>query len=167
MDHHQTDNGAEEDISAENSRRGDRNDNRQIRKCGVRSHIQECEPVGVAKAEARDLRQRFDQTHHKTGCNDRRQDRNEYVADGLEQTDVPGLLCSSCRLDVFLGSSGRACDCQELVIDLVDGAGANDQLQLSVGFEHALDAVDVLECFLVDLAVVSDDKAQSGSAVCC
>ena len=165
VDHHQTYDSAEEDVAAENSCRGDRDDNGQISKRGVRDHIQEREPVSITKAKAGDLRQSFDQTHHKTGCYDRGQDRYEYIADGLKETDVQRLLGGSCCLDLFLGSCGCAGDGKELVIDLVNGTGTDDQLQLAIGLEHTLNAVYVLECFLVDFSVISDNKTKSGSAV--
>ena len=67
--------------------------------------------------------------------------------------------------DVGLRRGGRAGDGQELVVNLVDGAGADDQLELTVGFKHALHAVDVLQGGLVDLAVIGDNEPQSGGAM--
>ena len=52
------------------------------------------------------------------------------------------------------------------MIYLVDGSRADDQLQLTVRFEHALDALDVFERFLIELAVVCDNQTESGRAVC-
>ena len=52
-----------------------------------------------------------------------------------------------------------------IVVDFIDSSGPDDQLQLSVGFEHALDAVHIVKVGLVDLAVVLDDQTEAGRTV--
>ena len=167
MDHEKTDNCAKENVSAENTRRRNSNDDRKESKRCIGYCIEEAEPVGTAESETRDLSQRFDKTHHKTGSNDSRKDRNENIADRFQKTDVPRLLRSCGCLCLFLGSGGYTCDIKELVIDFVDCTGSDDQLQLSIGLEHTLNAVDILKRFLVDFAVIGDNETKSGSAMRC
>ena len=93
------------------------------------------------------------------------QDGDEHVAGGLEDLFPQGHAGGRGGLDVGLGGGGGAGDGEELVIDLVHGAGADDELELTVGLKHALDAVHVLQRFLVDLAVIGDNEPQSGGAV--
>ena len=165
MDHQKTDNCAKENVAAEDSCSGDCDDDGQVSERGVRNSVEEREPVGITEAEAGDLRECFHETHHKTGGHDGGKDGDEDVADGLQRLSPQGLLrCSGC-LDVVLGSCRDAGHGDELVKDLVDCARADDELQLSVGFEHALDAIDLFQGLLVDFAVVSDDQAKSCRAV--
>ena len=164
VDHHQADDRAQEDVAAEHAGGGDGHQHRQQREGGVGHQVQEGEPVAVTKGGP-ELRDGFDDTHHQAGGHDGGQDRDEHVAGGLQDLLPQGHLAGRRGLDVGLGGGGSAGDGQEFVVDLVDGAGADDQLQLTVGFEHALDAVDVLQGCLVDLAVVGDDQPQSGCAM--
>ena len=165
MDHQKTDDRAKEQVAAEDARRGDGDDNRQVCECGVCNSIKECEPVAAAEAQTRDLRESFDKTHHLTGSDDGGKDRDEDVTDGLESLPPDRSLRSRGSLDVILRAGRNAGDLDELVENLVDRAGADDQLELSVRLEHALDAVNFLERGLVDLAVIRDNKTKSGRAV--
>ena len=165
MDHQQAGDRTQEEVAAEDARRGDGDDDGQISKCRVGDSIQEGKPVAFAEAQSGDLGEGLDQTHHETGCDDGGQDRDEDVADGLEGLAPDRSLGRCRRLDVVLGAGGDAGDLNELVKDLVDGTCTDDQLELSVGLEHALDAIDFLECLFVDLAVIRDNKTKSGRAV--
>ena len=167
MDHQKTDDRAQEDVAAEYARRGNCYDNGQICESGISNGIEECEPVAVAESESGDLRERLDQTHHKTGGHDCRQDRNEYVTDCLQRLSPNGRLGCCRRLDVVLRAGLNTGDLDELVKDLVDSTCTNDQLQLSIGLEHTLDAVYIVKSLFVDFAVVCNDKTKSCGAVRC
>ena len=165
MDHHQTDDAAEEQVAAEDARRGNGNENRQEGKCGVGRHVEEGVPVGSSKCRNR-FTKGLDETHHKTGRNDGRQDGDEDVARGLEEPLPQRGAGSGGLLNILLRSGGGAGDGQELVIHFVDGTGTNDELELSVGLEHTLHAINFFKSSFVDLRVVRDDQAEPGRAVC-
>ena len=55
----------------------------------------------------------------------------------------------------------------ELIVDFVYRAGAEDDLQLTLGLKDALGPLGVLEGLFVHLAVVLNDQAQAGCAVGC
>ena len=131
MDHQKTDNRTEEDVSAEYAGCGDRYDTGQEYKCRVGDHIQESIPVAARKA-GKCLTESLDKTHHKTGCDDCRQDRNEYVTDRLQQSLPQRFLSGSRCLDIIFGGSRHAGDIEELIIDLIDGSRTDDQLKLTV-----------------------------------
>ena len=61
------------------------------------------------------------------------------------------------RIDCIVGTDLHLHDedtHDEFVIDLVDGARADDDLELSRGFEHAFDAVNVLKFAFAHFAIV-------------
>ena len=164
VDHNHADDCAQVDVAAEDAGSGGGDQHGQEDECGVGEHIQNGEPV--AAAEAGDgLGQSLDQAHHQTGSHDGRQDGNKDVAHCLDHPLEDGLLGSGGSLDLVLGGGGQAGHGQELLVDLVDGAGANDQLELTIALEDTLNAVDVLQGVQVDLAVVHGDQAQASRAV--
>ena len=105
MDHQKADDCSQENIASEYPCCGDRYDNRQICESSVCYCIKEAVPVGRLEGGTERkviVTESLDQTHHKAGRHDRGQDRNEYVADGLQKADVQRLLSSSCCLYLFL-----------------------------------------------------------------
>ena len=164
VNHHKTDDGTEENVAAEDAGGADGDQNGQEREGGIGDQIQEGEPVAGTKGGP-EFRDCFHNTHHQAGGHDGGQDGNEHVAGGLENLLPQGHTGGRGGLHVGLGRGAGASDSQKLVIDLVHGAGADDKLELSVGLKHALDAVHVLQRFLVDLAVICDNEPQSGGAV--
>ena len=166
MHHHKAYDSAEEQVAAKHARRRNRNDDRQIREGRIGHHVKELIPVSVAKIKARDLAERFDQTHQEAGCHDSRKNRDKHVADRLQKAFPQRLFCGRSCFYVILCRSRHARDGKELVIDLIDRSCSDDELKLSVGFEHALHAVNVVEIVLVYLAVILDDQSQAGCTVC-
>ena len=131
MNHQKTNDRTQENVSAKYARGRNRNDTRQEHKCRIGYHVEEAIPVTAGKSRKR-LTKGLDKTHHKTGSYDRRKNRNEYVADRLEQFLPERLfLCRRC-LDVILCRSSHTGNIKELVIYLVYGTGADDELKLSV-----------------------------------
>ena len=165
VQHRNAERRAEEDIRPEYTRRGDADQNRQIRNRRHRDQMQKSVPVRVAESRNR-LCQRFHQTHHQTAGYDRRQDRDEYVAERLDDLPPERRLCRGCCLHVLFCRSRCTGNRQKLIINLVDRAGSDDELQLSAGLEHALHAFDVVERLLVDLVVVGNNEAEPRRAVC-
>ena len=164
IDHAQADDRAEENIAAEHACRRDCHYDRQICKGSRGNQIQE--PVPVCRGKIRNrLAQRLDESHHQTRCHDCRKNRDEHVAERLNHPVPDRFLCRRGRLDLVLGRLGHAGDLQKLVIYLVDSSCSNDDLQLSVGLEDALDAVDILQFCLVHLAVVHRDQTETRRAV--
>ena len=93
-------------------------------------------------------------------------DGDKDVAEHLNGTHKDVLLLRRCLLDLGLGGSLDAAERNELVVDLVDGASAKNNLELALGLKDALGAVDILEGLLVDLGVIGNHKAQTRGAVC-
>ena len=93
-------------------------------------------------------------------------DGDKDVAEHLNGTHKDVLPLRRGLLDLGLGGSLDATERDELLVDLVDGAGAKNNLQLALGLKDALSAVDILEGFLVDLGVIGNHQAQTRGAVC-
>ena len=85
---------------------------------------------------------------------------------GLAPKAFAVLLLRRGLLDLGLGGSLDAADRNELVVDLVDGASAKNNLELALGLKDALGAVDILEGLRVDLGVIGNHQAQTRGAVC-
>ena len=166
MDHEHTDDGAQEQVSAEDTGRGNGDECGQEGECGVRDGVQELEPCGTVEC-GDGFAEELDETHHKTGSDDGRKDRDEYVAEGLQHLLPDRHLGGGRCLYVFLGRRRRAGDGQEFIVHLVDGAGADDELELSVGLKQSLDTFHFFQLFGLDFVVVGNDQAKPGGAVCC
>jgi hypothetical protein len=122
--------------------------------------------VGAAGGDGGEgVGQALEKAHEKAARHDGRDDGHEHVAQRLDGPLVPGGLAGGGLLDLLLGRGLDAGGLDEFVVDLVDGAGADDDLQLAGRLEDALDALDVLQTLLRALAVVRDDEAQSRRAV--
>ena len=166
IDHGQTHNAAQEQIAAEHPGGADGHQHRQIGKSGGRNHVQETVPVRPGEG-GNHLAQSLHQTHHQACGHNGGKNGYEYVAQSLDHSLGQGLLGSSGGLDLLLGGGGHTGDGEKLVINLVDGAGADDQLELTVGVEYTLDSLRVLQCRHVNLAVVCDYQPEPGRTVCC
>ena len=92
-------------------------------------------------------------------------DGDKDIAEHLNGTHKDVLLLSRGLLDLGLGGSLDAAERDELLVDLVDGAGAKNNLELALGLKDALGAVDVLEGLLVNLSVIGNHQAQASGAV--
>ena len=104
--------------------------------------------------------------HEHTGCHDGGDDGDEDVREDLDGAlERVALVGRTAFLGLRLGGGGDAGLLDELVIDLVHGAGSKDHLELARCLEVALGTNHVIEFGLVDLAVVCDDQAQAGGAV--
>ena len=162
--HHQADDRAQEDVAAKHAGGGNGDQHGQEGEGGIGDQVQEGEPVGLTESGP-ELRDGFHQTHHQAAGHDGGQDGNEHVAGGLEDLLPPGHLGGGGRLHVVLGSGGSAGHGEEFVVHLVDGAGADDELQLAVALKHALHAVHIFQRLLFHLAVVRDHQAEAGRAM--
>ena len=165
VDHEHTDDGAQEQVSAEDAGRGNGDERGQEGECGVGYGVQELEPCGIVE-RGDGFAEELDKTHHKTGSNDGGEDGDEYVAEGFQHLLPDRHLGSGSCLDIFLGCGGRASDRQEFIVHFVDGAGADDELKLSVGLKQSLDTFYFFQLLGLDLVVVGNDQAKPGSTVC-
>ena len=83
--------------------------------------------------------------HEHTGCHDGGDDGDEDVREDLDGALERVALVGSGFLGLRLGGGGDAGLLDELVIDLVHGAGSKDHLELAGGLEVALCSHDVVE----------------------
>ena len=93
-------------------------------------------------------------------------DGDEDVAEHLDGAHKDVLLLRRGLLDLGLGSGVDATERDELVVHLVDGAGAKDDLQLALGLKDALGAIDILDGLLVHLSVIGNYQTQTRGTMC-
>lgn len=121
--------------------------------------IERDKAVGAHKVEgAHDSQQ---QARGHDGGNNGDKDVAEYL-NGAHK-DV--LLLRRGLLDLGLGGSLDAAKRNELVVDLIDGASAKDNLELALRLKDTLSAVDILEGLLVNLGVIGNHQAQTRGAM--
>ena len=101
----------------------------------------------------------------KTGCDDCRDDGDKDVAQQLDGAHEGVLTLRHGLLGLFLGGLFDVAELDEFVVDLVDGAGSVDNLQLAGCLEVAFGAFCVVDGLLVYLRVVGDDQAKARCAV--
>lgn len=164
MNHTEPDDTAQENIPAEYPGRTDGDDHRQIGEGRTGNQIQELIPVRAVECRIC-LPQRLYQTHHQTGCHDGRKNRNEYISQCLHQPFRQRLPGRCGRLHICFRGRRHAGDRQKLIINLVDCPRSDDQLQLSIGIEHALHALHIFQRLGVHLAVVRNDQPETRCAV--
>lgn len=92
-------------------------------------------------------------------------DGDKDVAEYLNGAHKDVLLLRRGLLDLGLGGSLDATKRDELLVDLVDSAGAKNNLKLALSLKDALGAVDVLDGPLVNLGVIGDHQAKTRSAM--
>ena len=102
----------------------------------------------------------------QTRGHDGRDDGDKDVAEHLNGAHKDVLLLRRGLLDLGLGGGLDATERDELLVDLIDGASAKNNLELALGFKDALSAVDILEGLLVNLRVIGNHQAQTRGAVC-
>ena len=103
--------------------------------------------------------------HQHTATDQHRDERHEDVSNGLDEAGDNVALLRGDALEVVFGCLGCASGDQVLV-HLVDVAGADDDLELASIEEAALEVFVVVDCRLVDLVLVLQDEAKAGCAVC-
>ena len=92
-------------------------------------------------------------------------DGDKDVAEHLNGTHKDVLLLRRCLLDLGLRGSLDATERDELLVDLVDGASAKNNLELALGLKDALGAIDILDGLLVDLGIIGNHQAQTRGAM--
>ena len=103
--------------------------------------------------------------HQHTATDQNRDQRDEDVGDGLDESGNNVALLRGDALEIVLGCLGRASG-DEVLVHLVDVTGADDDLELASIEEAALEVFVVVDCCLVDLVLVLQDEAKAGCAVC-
>lgn len=169
VNHQHADDRPEIGISAEGLRGAVRDQDGQehIRSVGeeIGEHIDGAGGVDVQKAVVDHEVQGLHDAHQEAGGHNGGDDGDEDIPQAFDGPLEEGLLCGGGGLHLFLGGGRQTGDFQELVVDLVDGAGAQNQLELSVGAENALYTVHILQGLHVDLSVVHRHQPQPGGAV--
>ena len=170
MDHDHADDRAEERIAAEHFRRREGNEDGQEHIGGVGEqlgeHIDGAGGVHVHKAVVDHEVERLHEAHEETGGHDGRDNGHKDVAQCFDGPLVPGGAGRGGLLDLLLGGFRDTGLFGEFLVHLVDHAGAEDDLQLSLCLKDALGALGVFQLLFVDKAVVRDDEPQTGGAVC-
>ena len=92
-------------------------------------------------------------------------DIHKHVGQGFDDRLQRVHLFGGLLLDIRHGGTGRTGVSAENFIDLIDQPGAEDDLELVAGHKLALDQVDVVDAFLVDLIVILQHDAQPCCAV--
>ena len=103
--------------------------------------------------------------HQHTATDQHRDERHEDVSNGLDEAGDNVALLGGNFLEFVLGCLGCASS-DEVLMHLVDVAGADDDLELASVEEAALEVFVVVNCCLVDLVLVLQDEAKAGCAVC-
>ena len=103
--------------------------------------------------------------HQHTATDQHRDERHEDVSNGLDEAGDNVALLGGNFLELVLGCLGCASS-DEMLVNLVDVAGADDNLELASVKEAALEVFVVVDCRLVDLVLVLQDEAKAGCAVC-
>ena len=171
VDHDHADDRAQERVAAEDFRGGEGNEDGQesVRRVGEQlgEHVEGAGSIDVDEAVVDHEVQRFHDAHQEAGGHDGGDDGHEDVAQCLDGLLVPRGFGCGCLLDFLFGSSADAGQSGELIVDFVYRAGAEDDLQLTLGLKDALGPLGVLEGLFVHLVVVRNDQAQAGCAVGC
>ena len=169
MDHDHADDRAQVRVAAEDLGGGVGNQDGQESISGVGEelgeHIHRASGVDVQEAVVDHEVQRFHDAHQEAGSHDGGNDGHEDVAQGLDSPLIPGSLGRRGLLDVLFAAALDAGQLDELVVDLVHGAGAENDLQLALGLKNALGTLCIFQLLFVDLAVVCDHQTQTGGAV--
>ena len=102
--------------------------------------------------------------HQHTAADQHRDQRHEDVGNSLDEAGDNVALLRGDALEVILGCLGCASGNQVLV-HLVDVAGADNDLELASVEEATLEVFVVVDCCLVNLVLVFQDEAKAGCAV--
>ena len=171
VDHDHTDDCAQIRVAAEHLGRrvGDEDGQEGVGRVGEQlcKDIHRAGGVDVQEAVVHHEVQRFHDAHEEAGRHDGRDDGHEDVAQGLDGPLIPRCLGGSGLLHVLFGAALDAGQLDELVVDLVHRAGAEDDLQLALRLKDALCAFGVFQLFFVHLAVVCNHQTQAGGAMRC
>ena len=171
VDHDHADDGAQIRVAAEHlgGRVGDEDGQEGVGCIGEQlgKHIHRAGGIDVQKAVVHHEVQRFHDAHQEAGGHDGGDDGHKDVAQRLDSPLIPGCLGGSSLLHVLFAAALDAGQLDELVVDLVHRAGAEDDLQLTLCLKDALGSLGIFQLLFVDLRVVCDDQTQAGGAMRC
>ena len=171
MDHDHADDGAQIRVAAEHlcGGVGDEDGQEGVGRVGEQlgKHIHRAGGIDVQKAVVHHKVQRFHDAHQEAGGHDGGDDGHKDIAQRLDGSLIPRGLGGGSLLDLFLGAALDAGQLDELVVDLVHRAGAEDDLQLTLCLKDALGSLGIFQLLFIDLRVVCDDQTQAGGAMRC
>ena len=165
MNHNHTDDGAQEKVASKSPGGTDGDQNGQEYESRVAEQMDD--RIGSGFRHGRPyIGQTFQQSHKKSAGDDGRNNGNKNITQRLDGT-LKRILLFGCRLlhFVFAGLADAG-QFDELVVNLIDRAGTEDDLKLSCRFKHSFYSFDILQGFFAALFVVCDHQAQSGGTVC-
>ena len=170
VNHDHADDSTQELVATKHLCGGEGDQDRQegVRRVGEQlgKHIDGTAGINVQEAVVDHKVQRFHNAHQKAGSHDGRDDGNKDIAQRLDGPLVPRRFGSGSLFDFLLAGTGDSGQGGELVIHLVHNAGAEDDLQLALGFKYALGALSIFKLFFVHLGIIRNHQAQAGCAVC-
>ena len=105
--------------------------------------------------------------HQETTGDQGGEDRDEDVRDHLDEAGEDIAAGLGFFLGLILGHLAHAMVGDHVSVDLIDVAGADDNLEHAAGGERSLQVFVVVEGLLVDLGFVRDHQTQTCRAVCC
>ena len=170
VDHDHADDRAQVRVAAEDFRGRIGNQDGQESVGGVgknlRKDVDRAGGIDVEEAVVDHEVQRFHDAHEEARRHDGRDDGHKDVTQGLDGPLVPRRFGSGSLFDFLLAGTGDSGQGGELVIHLVHNTGAEDDLQLALGFKYALGALSIFKLFFVHLGIIRNHQAQAGCAVC-
>lgn len=173
MNHDDTDEDAQDRVTAKTLDRAVHNQDRQVVERGGDNGKEACEVleelavIGEAALHAKEAvgnDQRLkadDDSSADEGGNDGDKDVREY----LEDREELALLVRLGALDLGSTDLLNARQSHKLIVDLIDGTGTEDDHELAAVVQHALDAIDVFELGLVVLARILEHQTQTRNAM--
>ena len=164
MDHDHADYRTQEHIAAKCLCRTGGDQDRQKCKCSVGKHVENLIGIRICHCRKQGT-EALQQAHQQTGCHDCRNDRYENIPQHLDRFLEQIHLLSGCRLDIFLCGGFNAGNGYEFLIDPIDNAGAENDLQLSLCDKYALDAFNFFDFFFANALFVFDNQSQTGGTM--
>ena len=173
--HGRTDCGTQVDVATEALGGGEADEHRQGGEGGGGNHVDQGRVVsdrrvhggeGLLAEQALSGHDVVD-GHHQTAGYQRREDRNEDVGDHLNETREEVAALFGFLLGLILGDLAHAMVGDHVGVNLVDVAGADDDLEHAAGSERALQIFVVVEGLLVDLGLIRDHQTETCRAVSC
>lgn len=168
---HQAQHQADDRRAAEHFEGGPADDRRQEGEGGLRQDVDQRDDVvwdhagrSAEQPQHVVVEQAAFQAQEQAGGRDDRDDGDEDVAQGPHHP-LDALLLLFDRFILFLFGEGVQAQAVQFRIDLVDDAGAQDDLVLPCVEESPLDEIHLFQPLGVDGVLVLDDQAQAGSAM--
>ena len=164
MNHNHTDDRSQELVSSEYLRRADGDQDRQECKRRVAEQMEDHIGSGLCHLGP-DIAEALQKPHQKTAGHNCRYDRHKNISQRLDRAFEDILFRVGRLFYLFFRRTFNARDFDELVVNLIDRTGSQDNLHLTGSEKDPLYAVDLFHLFLVAFVVVANHQTKSGRAV--